>query len=140
MDLLDLDTRAAADAGARMPLLHPANGTVIKDPEGNDQYLTLVGADSEIATRFQRRLQNELSAKQAQRRGGARMSAEEQEERSIAFLTACTIGWNVYMGGKKLEHNSENVKAFYEKFNSFREDADRFIGDRANFLTGSPKS
>lgn len=138
MDLAQFDTVAAAETGAFMQLLHPSTGIGLVDGEQKPIGITFAGADSERARKYTRRMQNRRLAMSSQRRG--KITAEEIEDEGLGLIAACAISWNVFVDGATPPCDEANVRAFLKRFPAFREQADSFIGERANFLKDSPSS
>lgn len=131
MDLSSLDTRKPADDGADMQLRHPGTDAVLTQDDGKAISITLAGSDSDRYQRAQR--------SQANRRLNAgvrrKLTIEELESDTIELLVACTIRWDgVKVGGKVLECNADNARKLYRDYQWIREQANAFIGERANFL------
>ncbi len=131
LDLDALDMQQGADAGARMDLLHPATG----EPTG--AWLTLLGTDSDIYRRAQRALQRKRMARAVKSRRMA-IPPEELEAEALDLLVAVTTGWGgLNAKGQPLAFSADAARAFYTRHRWAREQAEEFIGERANFL---PKS
>ena len=130
---MDLSSLEPAADGATMPVRHPATGAVI---EGMS--ITFLGMDSEIAIRQQRAATNKRL-----RQGVHKMkwTAEELDEDGLQMLAALTVRWEeVELDGAELPCNRENAAKLYKRFRWLREQADEFVGERANFLQQSQTS
>ena len=136
MDLDKLDTTEAAEAGVWMPVLHPGNNTPLMDGETPCQIL-VVGTDSSRFRKAQR-----AAADRRIRGGRFRFaSAEEQEADTLELLSSCTLDWQaIDMDGAPFPYSKANAKTLYARFGWIRDQVDRYIGDRANFLPPSPTS
>lgn len=129
MDLADYDTAPAANEGRAMTVRLP-NGEPITGDDGNPATITLLGADSEkvIAIR------NAMIDKRM-KTGRVVNSAADGDAQGIEFIARCTISWvGIKVDGKALECNFPNATALYKRFPWLREQADNFIGTRANFF------
>ena len=138
MDLAQFDTVTAAEAGAFMQLLHPSTGISLVDDNQKPIGITFAGADSERARRYTRKAQNRRLSLAPQRRG--KVTAEEIEDEGLGLIAACALSWNVVIDGATPDCTPDNVRAFLKRFPAFREQADTFIGERANFLKDSPST
>lgn len=136
----DLANLESADEGVPVTILHPATNQPLRDDDGNDVTITVMGQDSQAFQQAKRRAMNRRMA--AMRGGrGAKLTAEELEAENIATLVACTVGWSgLALEGKPLTFDAKNVRMVYERFPWIREQVDEFIGDRANFLMTSSQS
>ncbi|TAA54015.1 hypothetical protein [Shinella sp. JR1-6] len=131
MDLASFDTVKSAGEGAVMEVLHPADGTVLKDDNGQPITITLMGADSEKAKRRQRAEIN----KRLKSGRNTKITAEEMEENGVNLLALCTLSWSgIKLDGHLLECNAENAAMIYQRMPWLREQVDTFVGDRGNFL------
>ena len=139
MDLAQFDTTTTADAGAFMQLVNPATGAVLFTKDQEPIGIIFAGADSDRARSYTRKSQNRRLAMAPQRRG--KITAEEIEEDGIGLLVACAINWkNVSLDGAPLEFNEANLRKLFARIPAFREQADAFIGERANFLRSDAKA
>jgi len=134
---MDLSTLDAATEAA-MQLRHPGTNVVLKQDDGRPITITLAGVDSERYRKAQRALTNQR-LKMGGRRGGAgTLTAEELESAGLETLVACTVAWDgIILDGQALECNPANARTLYARLPWVRDQADEFMGERANFLTGS---
>lgn len=131
VDLSNLSTARKADTGAVLEVLHPIDDTKLGIT------ITLVGQDSEIHRAFVNRQANKLRQKITPGRGYMPPSIEKDQEQATELLVACTLGWEgMAMGGKDYPFSPDNARALYSDpgYAWLREQVDRFIADRANFL------
>lgn len=134
MDLSTLDTTTAAEAGATMDVVHPATGAPLTQQDGSTVTLTLAGQDSERFRKADRKISNKRLATSASGQR-VKLTAEGIDADSLERLVACTIAWNgIGWGGADKECTPENAREAYKRLPWLREQADTFIGDRANFL------
>ena len=127
-DLTSLDTSEAAETGAVLEVLHPAENT----PLGIK--ITLAGADSDI---YRKTVNKNINKRVQRMKPGQSLpfTAEEQEESGLNLLAICTLAWEgVVVEGEALPCTKENAKMIYQRFPWIKEQVDFFIGDRANFL------
>lgn len=131
IDLNDLDIVSAADDGAECILRHPVTGEELRQDDGKPVYLLLAGADSKIYREAQMRLSNA----RLNRKSGSKISVEDIAAEQLSVLCDCTLGWGgVVISGVELPFDRKAVRSLYERFPVFREQAESFIMDRANYL------
>jgi len=131
-DLSNLDTSAAAEMGAVLDVLHPTENLPI------GVRITLAGADSDIYQKFVNKAANKVRQRIKPGRPYTPPSQEEENERGIALLVACTLGWEgMIMNGKEYPFTPENARVLYANpgYTWLRTQVDEFIGDRSNFLS-----
>jgi len=133
MDFAQYDTVAGSNAGAEMTVMHPANFTpIIDEKTGEASTVTLAGIDSDAFRARQRELYNKNMNSPR-----AKMSMDEAQYEADKTLVACVLGWkHIVLEGKELECNPKNVEMMFKRFPWFRDQIDRFVADRANFLKG----
>lgn len=131
MDLEDLSIRDTAEAGVELELNHPTTA----EPLG--WFLTLRGTDSD-AFRDQMIANTRAARARLIAEKRAERTAKEIEADGIALMVACTVGWRgiTVNGGGALEYSSANAERLYRE-TWIRQQADAFIGERANFLPRS---
>lgn len=137
MDLARYDTKALADEGVVMYVRHPGTGEPLLDKDDAPVTITLAGVDSD---RFR-----DVVRSQTKRRlnGGSAAGAPkpDAEAEAIELLVKCTLAWSgIGLGSdRELECTPENVRAIYSdpRVPWLRQQVDRFIADRANFLKAS---
>jgi hypothetical protein len=115
-----------------LDLLHPTDNTLL------GIQITLAGADSDIYQKFVNKAANKVRQRIKPGRPYTPPSQEEENERGIALLVACTLGWEgMVMNGKEYPFTSENARALYANpgYTWLRTQVDEFIGDRSNFLS-----
>jgi len=123
------------DEGAVLELNDAADAPLMND-DGTRMTLTLLGQDSDVVTKHNNQVSNRrLSA-------GARLklTSEGLTGDGTALLAKATVGWNITLGGQKPALSYDAAFALYAnpKLAFIREQADRFIADRAHFLKTSP--
>lgn len=128
-DLRALDVLPAAEAGVKIPILTP-NG---KD---TGLWVRVCGKDS---IRHRKALRAAMK-KRLDRATGEPLSEEEQIAEDCAFLAECTIDWHIVLDGAELQCSAENARELYAQFPIVREQVDRGIADRGNFLPPVLKS
>lgn len=125
-DLAKLDTTNLAEKGTALELRHPVT------MEKLGASILLAGADSHIYRNAQqkiaeRRLANGVKSNVPKLDG---MQAE-----GIDLLAICTLGWdNVILNGEAIPFSHDAAVELYTHFIWIKEQVDRFIHDRANYL------
>jgi hypothetical protein len=132
MDIANIDTVKAATAGAEMKVLHPTENTVLKNEDGSNMTITLIGTDSDTYRKAQR-----FAINRRMRSGRGRSTAEELEQDALELLAVATQKWNITLGGSKPECTRDIARETYAKVPWLREQVDTFINDRSNFLKAS---
>ncbi|WP_146188335.1 hypothetical protein [Methylosinus sporium] len=133
-DLSELDTVAAASAGAWMDVTHPTTGVAIMADKDTTMAINLVGDDSDVARKYDLGARNRRLAK-IQPGRPAKVSAEQIEADEIDRLASRTIGWRgVALDGADVEFSAAAAKKLYTRFPWLRVQVAEFIEDRANFL------
>ncbi len=130
-DLNNLSTAKKSDEGSVLEVLHPVNDTKLGIK------ITVVGQDSTIYRSFINKQANSLRQKIMPGRGFMPSSVEKDQEQATNLLVTCTLGWEgIDLDGKEYPFTKENAKALYSNSGFFwlREQVDKFIADRANFL------
>jgi hypothetical protein len=132
-EISEFETTDTAD----MPLKNPKTGKQVMLPGGKaPATITLAGRDSEIYRKISRDLANKRA--EAARAAGSndfQPSDEDLESEALDLLTALTIGWNGISANKEpFPFSVENARKLYERLPWLREEVDRFVGNRANFM------
>ena len=133
MDLSKFDTSKTADDGVKMQLRDPKDESVVIE----GMSITVAGLDS-ARYREAERKQTDFRLEQSRVAGRpGKMTTAGIEADRINLLVACTIAWEGFdLDGKPLECTPENARKVYSNpgLRWIREQVDRFVGDRANFL------
>jgi len=119
-DLATLDTAKVAEEGAELRVAHPTTG------EDLGIQITLIGTDSktfrDISTASLKKKSREIDL-------------DQNEAESVELLAKCTKGWSgITESGKEVPFSYENAVKLYTKYLWLREQIDRFMADRSNFL------
>jgi hypothetical protein len=130
-DLNDMDIVSSANDGAKCVLRHPATGEELFQDDGSPVYLLLAGSDSNTY----REAQNRVNNARLNRKSGTKITVEDIVAEQLTVLCECTLGWGgMIMGGVELPFDRKSVRGMYEKCPPFKEQAEAFILDRANYL------
>lgn len=133
-DLGALDSVAACSEGAELQLLHPATF------ESLPIFIMLLGADSPEYRAAQHKGQSQAIRK-AQSKGRT-IDFDDIEERGIEVLAACTRAWRtgdapaIKLHGEELICNKANATKLYKAMPWIKEQVDKFVSDRGNFIKG----
>lgn len=135
-----LDTVTSATCGVPMRIVGPT-GAPVRAADGTYVSVFLMGTDSDA---YRRRANEAVLERMERAKSGRQVEMsdlEEAEEKALSLVVDCTVGWDgVYdTEGALVPFTRENVRSFYKAFPAAREQADRFIADRANFLPASSK-
>ena len=123
-DLATLDTAKVAEEGAELRVAHPTTG------EDLGISITLIGTDSKTFRDI-----SKIRATMALKKKTREIDLDQNEQDSIELLARCTKGWSgITENGKDIPFNHENAVQLYTKYLWLREQIDRFMADRSNFL------
>ena len=123
-DLAKLDTAKVAEEGAELRVAHPTTG------EDLGITITLIGTDSKTFRDI-----SKSRATASLKKKTREIDLDQNEQDSIELLARCTKGWSgITENGKDIPFNHENAVQLYTKYLWLREQIDRFMADRSNFL------
>lgn len=136
-DLSNITDTYAPDEGAILELNDAADAPLMNDDETR-MTLTLLGQDSDVV----RKHNNGVSNRRLSAGARLKLTAEGIDGDATALLAKATTAWNITLGGSKPPLTYDAAFALYAnpKLAFIREQADRFIAERAHFLKGSPKT
>ncbi len=124
-DLAKLDTTNLAEKGSALELRHPVT------MEKLGATILLAGADSHIYRNAQQKIAERRLA------GGkpGTPNLDGMLAEGIDLLATCTLGWeNIIVEGESINFTRDEVVELYTRFIWIKEQVDRFIHDRANYL------
>lgn len=127
-DFANLDLTVAANEGAEVELLHPVTG------EGLGSFVSILGTDSDRYKERMNKLRNKRieAAKKAET---IDMTAEDLDQQNVDLLVACTTGFrDLVLDGEPVVFSATIAQQMYTRFSWMRDQIDREIGNRANFL------
>lgn len=129
---IDLSQFETGTEGEWLEVLHPVNGQIIRDDEGDPMRIKLVGKDS----KEYRKAQRAITERRLKSRSKAnRFDADSLEQEAIDLLVACTLEWEGFAeDGKELEFKPVNVRKVYSAHPWIKEQVDEFVDDRGNFM------
>lgn len=133
-DLSSLDTSKIADEGAKLHLRHPVTDKplYVDGDSLRPITITLLGADGDRFNESRREIIDQRLAKaQDQRRPDLRLA----EDAAIEHLASITVDFeNIFLDGKPVNFSTANARKLYERLKWVREQVERFVHNRANFL------
>lgn len=134
-DLNQLDVGAKAEEGTQMPVRHPITGKPIFDEDGTPWTITLLGADSPSHTQALHKRANKR-AKEGMKGGfrGRNLTAEQIDADELELLIHATKAWHIRLDGELLGSSDEVKRDTYQRFQWLRDQAEAWMGDRANYL------
>jgi hypothetical protein len=132
IDLSTLDTRAQANLGTALDLVHPVTGEKLAGR------LFIHGHDSDAYREAQISIQRDRLARMARQRGTP-PDPEEVNAEALQLLAACVRGWeDLAQNGQPLPYTgTASALALLQAFPWIREQVDAAVHRRENFLPGS---
>jgi hypothetical protein len=133
-DLLQFDTLTLAETGVPMPLIDLRNNQVMRNKDGSEVTITLMGRHSTTFRETLVKIQERRSELISQRKP---IDTAQREKEDIATLIACTRDWTIrQLGRQEFPCTAANIRRLWsdERFRSLREIAMAFILGDANFL------
>ena len=123
-DLAKLDTAKVAEEGAELRVAHPSTG------EDLGITITLIGTDSKTFRDI-----SKSRATASLKKKTREIDLDQNESDAVELLAKCTKGWTgITENGKEVAFSYDNAVQLYTKYLWLREQIDRFMADRANFL------
>ena len=123
-DLAKLDTAKVAEEGAELFVAHPTTG------EDLGITITLIGTDSKTFRDI-----SKSRATASLKKKTREIDLDQNESDAVELLAKCTKGWTgITENGKEVAFSYDNAVQLYTKYLWLREQIDRFMADRANFL------
>ena len=123
-DLAKLDTAKVAEEGAELRVAHPTTG------EDLGITITLIGTDSKTFRDI-----SKSRATASLKKKTREIDLDQNESDAVELLAKCTKGWTgITENGKEVAFSYDNAVQIYTKYLWLREQIDRFMADRSNFL------
>ena len=123
-DLAKLDTAKVAEEGAELRVAHPTTG------EDLGITITLIGTDSKTFRDI-----SKSRATASLKKKTREIDLDQNESDAVDLLAKCTKGWSgITENGKEIAFSYDNAVQLYTKYLWLREQIDRFMADRSNFL------
>lgn len=134
-DISKVGLTASADSGVFMAFIDPTTGLPALDDAGAAVGVTLRSRLSRAAQAKQR----DISARRIeQARRGKDASVEQLESEGAELLAALTVSWTfTELDGAAFPATYDNALQFWAdpRFRAFREQANGWVADAANFTT-----
>lgn len=128
MDIQDLKI---SEKAATFSLRDPRTGAVLEH-DGAEMTATVYGQDSLIYRKAFRDQQN-----QNRHLSGKELTLEEVDDLAIDLLAACVEEISVFRSGEWLKYDlAGEIKGLLKDYKWIRDQIDRFIHTRANFIEG----
>lgn len=138
IDLGNIDTVSACNAGFEVELRHPATNA----PLGI--FWDVMGSDSDAFRDYIKESTNERLRKEAMAKKKGRdievKTIQDFEQETINILTVCSLGWRtgdsptITFKGESLSFSVPNVKKVLSAMPWIRTQLDEAMGDLANFM------
>ena len=123
-DLAKLDTAKVAKEGAELRVAHPTTG------EDLGIIITLIGTDSKTFRDI-----SKSRATASLKKKTREIDLDQNESDAVDLLAKCTKAWSgITENGKEVAFSYDNAVQLYTKYLWLREQIDRFMADRSNFL------
>lgn len=126
MEIGEICTREAHEAGAELNILHPSTG------EETDLFIIVLGPDSR---EWRRAIKTDLTKLLAKKAQG--ITEEDLVDSDIDKLVSITSGWRGLTDkGAEVKFTKEKCKQLYSDSPRIMDQVDKFIGDSRNFTKG----
>lgn len=144
IDLAVFDVLTKSNDGVELELMNPEDNAT-----GTGVFLRVLGRDSDAFKEIEYANSTKKLNRMSRNGGKIVMDAKELADEGMELLAASVVSWsvgkepwtgNIVFGGKTLECTKANVLELFRRVPSFKDQVDIFVGDRANFLQGSPQS
>lgn len=139
MDIANLDTMSAAEAGAKMTVRHPVTDEPLLDDGGNEMWILVAGRDAMRVKRAENAAANAALANMQKGRGKG-LTVEVSQRNIMEILVAATLDWSIILDKQTPECTPEKVREVYGRFPWLRDQVDEFCADRSNFVKASTTS
>lgn len=129
---MDLSQFETGSEGEWLELLHPTTGEILRDDDGKEAKILLVGKDSDEYRKAQRAATQRRLKSRSKKNV---IDAESLEREAVEVLIACTKDWQgIGDKGEDLPCEPSNVRRVYSTYLWLREQVDEFVEDRGNFM------
>lgn len=137
MDLSEINLDEKAEQGAVMHLEHPVTGEklFVDEEKKTPMSITLLGMDSSAYRNKQKQINSDRMMNAAKRRSSKGVNFVMSDEQAIDLLASCATDMTILEGGELLVFSKSSVTDLFTRHTWMREQADEFIGDRANLFT-----
>lgn len=128
MELDRFDTKTRANEGIDFEL------SDLRTTKGSGVFFRILGSDGDTFQRLATE-RTRAVAKRLEESGADQLSREELDELTADMLASLTIGWrNLDVKGESLPFTLENARMIYKKYPAIRDQINRAVADRGNFL------
>lgn len=134
-DLLQLDTKAAAESGFRLVLENPFTLEPLHDEQG-PFYIDIIGGDAGDVVDVTQAI-DDARLDRIQRTRSIVTESEIKRQEDAEILAAATKGWRLPpLGGADIPFSKERAKEIYldPRFPWIKEQVDKAVGDRKRFF------
>jgi hypothetical protein len=130
-DLLQFDTKSAANEGVKMYIVKPNGSGFFVSEDGTPWHIVLKGSDSkeyrDAKANMKRTIWNRTVA-------GQKLTDDDYADLIADVICACVVGWHgVVVEGQPLEFTPENVKMLLTRFVWLFDRVADFVESRENF-------
>jgi hypothetical protein len=142
LDLVQFDTKAAAEAGTKVFLDNPFTGDPMLDDEGNGYYIEILGGDSEKVFGALRNI-NDKRLERIQKTRRIVTDSEASRLEDINTMAAASLSWYLPpIDGAELTFSEQNARRLYAdlRFPWIMEQLEKVIGDRKRFFKKNSKA
>lgn len=134
--LQGIDTKTLSDQGVEMVVKQLDSDKPLLDYTGQTVSITVLGPDSNKYQDIMRAQIKKRLNRMAENKGKDETDLDEVEADLIHLLVSCTVSWKgIYKPDQtEIPCTPENARKLYANYPVLREQLDRFVGNRANFL------
>jgi hypothetical protein len=141
-DLPGIDVKTLADTGVWMTVKQFNSDEPLLDKKGKPVRLKLLGPDSDVYRDFARAQIRKRLASDAAGTTQAVPDFDDIDRETNILFAKLTVAWEGINSpdGKPVPYDHETALKLFADFPVLREQLDRFVNERANFLKASSKS
>jgi len=133
---MDIGNYTSSDV-AKLILRDPVSFEVLEQ-DGEEMWIELHGADSQEFNKFMHEIRRELILTERTRaKNGMPDEFDYTERQTIEMLAKMTVNWRIFWKGEFPAFSPERAKELYTEHRWLREQADRFVHNRINFMKAS---
>lgn len=112
----------------KFQLRHPVTDEPLENDKGEPMLIGIVGTDSQTYRKLIRKLNEEKL-----KRRSKSVDLDKAEQEALDILVGCTTSFeNIQVAGKAIK--VDEAESLYREYRWIKEQVDRAIGDRSNFL------
>lgn len=132
---MDLNSFATADK-ATVYLRHPVSGEQLTH-EDEPMWIELYGVDSSQFNKQMHQVRKDLLLLSKGQKPEDIDDFEYTETHTTEVLVKVTVDWRIFWNGEFVEFSPEKATELYTNFRWIRDQIDRFVHDRRNFMKAS---